>query len=251
MNEEDQEQEGALAALIEKQNESRPFKVYPVDAIFRADGHKMEIAFQLLTIGEDDDAIRLAYKHLAAAAKLAGDGEERAKGDNTLSISATALEALWRVCRSVKKDGTPSLFAAFPAGPDWMRRNLRQDQVLALFNLYLATKREFALAPRILDEGAVDDLVPKLANIGSEEVPPEVWLASYDRGDMVSLAVLMAVRIQGAAHAVKLLTEDRDEAEATREAALAQVAALEERVAELLAEKDAASSPEATAAPAE
>ena len=204
-----EEQTGALAALIEAQ--PRPFKVWPVNNIFGVGGRPVvQIAIVLLYVAEDDDIITAAHRYVAKAAKKAELGEEAAKGDEDLKIGSKAMEALWRVCRDVKADGTPSEFAAFAGGPEWMRQHLRAEQIGALFNLYLATKSKFSLAPAVLEPGTIDALVALFASdLGGPG--PDLALAPYERQDVINLAVTLGHRLSAAEEAKQALMEEREE----------------------------------------
>lgn len=224
---------GALAATLAAR--TRRFKVWQIDGLFGLPTGPQHIAIVLPNVGEDEDIVLRAHARVASAAKKAEGGEALAQKDPALNINAQAIEALWRACRDVNPDGTPSKFYAFVgdnehAGADWMRANLDKHEIHALYNLYMATDAAFS-ARGMMEEGTIDLLVPLLAdNLGN--TVSDLALAHYGRQDIIDMCVVLASRLREARLATESLITDRDEAEEQLRLARMTDAALHEALAQ-------------------
>jgi|SRR6185437_2792968 len=221
-------QEGAADRFIKSQ--VQPFKIWKVSDFVRANGAELvKIAIVLPTPVIDDDIIAKAAGHRMKFAKQrGGDGWESAFNDQRLHVQTEAIEALWYVCRNVVNEGgveKPSNFAAFMS-PDWMRQNLRYEQWMALYNLYLATCAEFSKAPRISAE-VMAALRPFLA----ENDSVDARLSGYERQDIVNMAAHFAWQADKETKACEAALKERDDAEAKLEDALRRIAELEAELA--------------------
>lgn len=232
---------GALARAIEEHNATNaPFKVWPVDGILGTGGRKLpKVAIVLLTMGDDEDVLAKALDRVALRAKETKAADAEVRGNRDINVGAETIEAIFRMCRDVEgPEGNekPSPYAAFPEGPEWMRKNLRAEQIGFLFNLCVATRTAFQLAPPILDVGQVDTLAEVLSN-HMGDAGPELALAPYNRADLINLATMVSYKLMQERHATQVAVENRDELDA--ELKLAQ-----ERIAELETELQSLASPD-------
>lgn len=227
----------------------RTIKVFEVNGVLGLGGKPVRrIAMQIIPNGEETESILSAHDTQAECAKRAGRGEAAAAKDADIFANEKNIEALFRICRRVDKNGKPTRAAAFP-GPKWMREELSTDEIAALLNLYDELKRKYGGTSLEIDDEMVETIARVLHEHLADDIP-EAVLAPYPRWFLTHLATMLASKLQDARKSVEVLLEDAQAATAEREALEAELAGVRAERDALLAELAAARGepPVATAA---
>ncbi len=210
----------------------RPSRVFQVEDHFGlinlAGKRTSTLAMQILSIGEEGEAVDAAHKTRSEHSKRAGDGRDDARRDPGAFEREQNIEALMRACRMVDEKGQPTQWAAFP-GVSWVRRELSTDQIACLLALYDELKRKHGTVKLDIDADTVGVIAKLLQEHVGDDIP-ESFLAPYPRWFLTHLAVLLSVDLGQAKKSVDLLLEARDAWQLEREALEAKVAALQAQV---------------------
>jgi len=150
-----------------------------------------KIAFRVNVKGELDRAIVDAWRYVDVLAK----GTEAAKDDD-LTKEAKLCYALWNACREVDAEGNPGVSGAFP-GPKWMRDNLDNDELAALYNLYLDVEFRKAPYPYEYSDDEVERVLMLCADGADTEIPT-AHLASIRREIVAQYLIVAALKLRKA-----------------------------------------------------
>ena len=166
------------------------------------------VAMQILSIGEEGEAVDSAHKTRAEHSKRAGDGRDDARKDANAFEREQNIEALFRACLMVDEKGQPTPWAAFP-GVSWIRRELSSDQIATLLALYDELKRKHGPVKLEIDHDTVETIATVLQAHAGDDLP-ESYLAPFPRWFLTHLAVLLSVALGQARKSVAALLVARD-----------------------------------------
>jgi hypothetical protein len=214
------------------QDRGRIVHVFDVANIFGVGGKPVhQIAMQILPSGEDNEARDFAKKSRAEQSRRAGAASEDARKDPDALALEVNLEALFRICLRVDKQGKPTRGAAFP-GVAWMRENLTTDELATLINLVDEMKIKHGRVPLEIDDEKVEAVSALLAEHVNDEIP-EQYLAPFPRWWVTHFAVLVSSKLAEARKSVDILLQEREANKGEREALEAEIASLRAELAAL------------------
>jgi len=212
-------------ALHRRGRAARAFQVDGFFGLIAANGKPSSLlGMQVLSIGEEGEAVDAAHKTRAEQSKRAGEGKEDAKTDANTFAAEQNLEALFRICRQVDEKGNPTPLYAFP-GVAWLRRELSTDQIATLLALYDELKRKHGPIKLEIEDEVVETIARVLHEHLGDDIP-ESLLAPYPRWFLTHLATLLSARLGEARRSVEVLLQEREAWQLERTALQGEIDAL-------------------------
>ena len=176
------------------------------------------VAIRVATKEEENSAVVSAHEYVKQVAS-----NSDAKSDPDLLTDAKTCHILHWVCREAGMDAPAFL------GRDWMVKHFTTDHIACLLNLYNEVRKAEGPAPKELTDTVIEAAAGLcVAGVESDEVIPQMVLASWNRETLTEGFVALAIKLDVA----------RREADAAQEIAKE----LREQIAVLTA-KPIASSP--------
>jgi hypothetical protein len=182
-----------LADMIAKRE--RRMHVYDIGGFFNLRGDAIpKLAVRVPLKGEQDKAIDAAHKAITDRVASA----ESAKSDEDIIRDLKILHIVWASCFDTtvkqKPDGSGNYHdPAFPA-PEWMRDNLKTEEIAVLLNLLNLARRDEGPGPPDCDDITVETFVNMVVEAGGTEASAEL-LAACGREFCVELFMKTAKKL--------------------------------------------------------
>lgn len=174
-----------LASLIFSR--VRRMHMFDVAGFFNLRGDTIpQLAIRVPLKGEQDRAIDAAHEAISKRVTAT----ESAKSDTDITTDLKNLYLVWAACFDTtvkqKPDGSGTYHdPAFPS-PDWMRDNLKTDEIAVLLNLLNLARAEEGPEPQTCDDITVETFVDMVTEADTTEVAAAL-LASCGREFCVEL----------------------------------------------------------------
>lgn len=147
--------------------------------------HHVEI--RVATKEEEDRAVDAARSYVKALAS-----NEESRTDPDLILDAKSCHILHTVCREA---GNADIGGAF-LGPEWMVRHFTTDHIACLLNLYREVRKAEGPAPKELTNEVIESAAGLcVAAEHSDEVIPQMVLASWNRETLTEAFVVLATKL--------------------------------------------------------